>query len=87
MRRDVIELFKQLKPSSLRWPGGCFAEYYNWKDGLLPVDKRPSVGPHRWVGLLPDSDGYDNHDIGTDEFIALGCTTKFPFLEKQHQSV
>ena len=71
MRRDVIELFKQLKPSSLRWPGGCFAEYYNWKDGLLPVDKRPSVGPHRWVGLLPDSDGYDNHDIGTDEFMAL----------------
>jgi len=71
MRRDVVELFKQLKPGNLRWPGGCFAEYYNWKDGLLPVDKRPPIGPHQWVGLLPDSDGFDNHEIGIDEFIAL----------------
>jgi alpha-L-arabinofuranosidase len=62
MRRDVVELFKKLKPGCLRWPGGCFAEYYNWKDGLLPG---------QWVGLLPDSHGYDNHEIGTDEFIAL----------------
>ena len=71
MRRDVVELFKQLKPGNLRWPGGCFAEYYDWREGLLPVDQRPPIGPHRWVGLLPDSDGYDNHDIGTDEYIAL----------------
>jgi alpha-L-arabinofuranosidase len=71
MRHDVVELFKQLKPGCLRWPGGCFAEYYNWKDGLLPVDKRPPIGPGQWVGLLPDSHGYDNHEIGTDEFIAL----------------
>jgi len=77
MRKDVVELLKQLKPGNLRWPGGCFAEYYNWKEGLLPVDKRPPIGPHQWAGLLPDSDGFDNHDIGIDEFIALcrelGC--------------
>ncbi len=71
MRRDVVELFKKLKPGNLRWPGGCFAEYYDWREGLLPVDQRPPIGPHRWVGLLPDSDGYDNHDIGTDEYLAL----------------
>ncbi len=71
MRRDVVELFKQLKPGCLRWPGGCFAEYYDWKDGLIPVDKRPPIGPGQWVGLLPDSHGYDNHEIGTDEYIAL----------------
>ena len=71
MRRDVVDLFKQLKPGNLRWPGGCFAEYYNWKEGLLPVDQRPPIGPGRWIGLLPDSDGYDNHEIGTDEYIAL----------------
>jgi alpha-L-arabinofuranosidase len=77
MRRDVIQLLKRMKPGNLRWPGGCFAEYYNWKEGLLPVDKRPPIGPHQWVGLLPDSDGFDNHEIGTDEFMALcrelGC--------------
>jgi alpha-N-arabinofuranosidase len=71
MRRDVVDRLKQLRPGNLRWPGGCFAEYYRWQDGLLPVDRRPPTGPHRWYGLLPDSDGYDNHDIGIDEFMAL----------------
>ena len=71
MRRDVVDLLKRMKPANLRWPGGCFAEYYSWKDGLHPVDERPSIGPHQWVGLLPDSDGFDNHEIGIDEFIAL----------------
>ncbi|MEI7910083.1 MAG: carbohydrate binding domain-containing protein [Verrucomicrobiota bacterium] len=71
MRRDVVDLFKQLKPGCLRWPGGCFAEYYNWKDGLLPVDQRPPIGPGQWAGQFPDTDGYENHEIGTDEFIAI----------------
>lgn len=71
MRRDVVELLKSLKPGILRWPGGCFAEYYNWQDGLLPVDQRPPIGPGQWKGLLPDSDDFDNHEIGTDEYLAL----------------
>ena len=71
LRRDVVGWFKQLKPGCLRWPGGCFAEYYNWKDGLLPVDQRPPIGPGQWLGQFTDTDGYDNHEIGTDEFLAL----------------
>jgi len=71
LRRDVVELLKTLKPGCLRWPGGCFAEYYPWQDGLLPVDQRPPLGPAPWDGLLPDTDGYDNHEIGIDEYIAL----------------
>ncbi len=71
MRRDVVDLFKTLQPGCLRWPGGCFAEYYVWQDGLLPVDQRPPLGPAQWDGLLPDTDGYDNHEIGIDEYMAL----------------
>ena len=71
LRRDVVDLLKSLKPGCLRWPGGCFAEYYVWADGLRPVDQRPPLGPAQWGGLLPDTDGYDNHEIGIDEFIAL----------------
>ncbi len=71
MRRDVVDLLKSIKPGVLRWPGGCFAEYYDWEKGLLPVDRRPPIGPGQWVGLLLDSHGYDNHEIGTDEFMAL----------------
>ena len=71
MRRDVVDLLKQLKPGSLRWPGGCYAEFYNWQDGLLPVDQRPPVGPTGLSFLLPATDNYDSQEIGIDEFIAL----------------
>ena len=77
MRRDVVDLLKQLKPGSLRWPGGCYAEFYHWQDGLLPVDQRPPVGPTDLSFLLPATDNFDSQEIGIDEFIALcrevGC--------------
>jgi alpha-N-arabinofuranosidase len=68
MRRDVIELLKEISVPILRWPGGNFAGCYLWKDGLLPVDKR---APFPGAGILPHTDGYDDHEIGTDEFVAL----------------
>ncbi len=71
MRRDVVDLLKKLKPGSLRWPGGCYAEFYHWQEGLLPVDQRPPVGPTGLSFLLPATDDYDSQEIGIDEFIAL----------------
>lgn len=77
MRRDVVELLKQIKPGSLRYPGGCYAEFYRWQEGFLPVDERPPIGPIDLDFVLPDGDNYDSHEIGVDEFIALcrevGC--------------
>ncbi len=70
MRRDVIELLKEISVPILRWPGGNFAGDYRWKDGLLPVDRRAPLRnyvPH----TLPHTDGYDTHEVGIDEFIAL----------------
>lgn len=43
MRRDVIELLREIKCSSLRFPGGCYSDYYKWREGLLPVDERPVI--------------------------------------------
>jgi alpha-N-arabinofuranosidase len=69
MRRDVIELLKEISVPILRWPGGNFAGCYRWEDGLLSVDRRaPFYGGE---GILPHTDGYDDHEIGTDEFVAL----------------
>jgi alpha-N-arabinofuranosidase len=77
MRRDVIELLKQIKPGVLRFPGGCYAEFYRWQDGLLPVDKRPPFKVTSVDILLPDTDDWDNQELGIDEFMALcreiGC--------------
>ena len=77
MRRDVIELLKQIKPGTLRFPGGCYAEEYRWQDGLLPVDQRPPLVMADSGILWPDTDDCDTQELGIDEFIALcrelGC--------------
>jgi alpha-N-arabinofuranosidase len=77
MRRDVIELLKQIKPGALRFPGGCYAEFYRWQDGLLPVDQRPPLTTPSVDILLPDTDDWDTQELGIDEFAALcrelGC--------------
>ena len=71
MRKDVVALMKDLGISLLRWPGGNFSGEYRWKDGLLPVDMRPPVFSYQPIETNPHSGGYDFHEIGIDEFIAL----------------
>src|SRR5580658_8833221 len=43
IRNDVVAALKALKVPVLRWPGGCFADEYHWKDGIGPRDQRPSM--------------------------------------------
>lgn len=71
MRRDVVENLKAIGPRLLRWPGGNFAGEYRWKDGLLPVDQRGPLQAADEIETQPFSDGYDFHEINTDDFIAL----------------
>src|SRR5215203_6834460 len=42
VRNDVVDALKKLKIPNLRWPGGCFADTYHWKDGIGPKSSRPS---------------------------------------------
>ena len=43
MRTDVVEALKQIRVPVLRWPGGCFADEYHWKDGIGPKEKRKKI--------------------------------------------
>ena len=43
VRNDVVEALRALKIPNLRWPGGCFADTYHWKDGIGPKEDRPSM--------------------------------------------
>ncbi len=64
-RKDLVEKLKKIKPAVLRWPGGCFAETYHWRDGI--GENRP-VRPAWWTRY----DGrYENNEVGTHEFIRL----------------
>ncbi|MBZ5582858.1 MAG: twin-arginine translocation signal domain-containing protein, partial [Acidobacteriia bacterium] len=38
-RRELVEALKKVKPGMIRWPGGCFADQYDWRDGIGPRDK------------------------------------------------
>ncbi|MBT9776130.1 hypothetical protein GPL15_06375 [Clostridium sp. MCC353] len=71
MRRDVVELLKEMGVTVLRWPGGNFAGEYRWKDGLLDVDERGALLSYRSVETHPHTGGFDFHEMGVDDFIAL----------------
>jgi alpha-N-arabinofuranosidase len=63
IRNDVVAALKKLKVPVLRWPGGCFADEYHWKDGIGPGDKRPSMINTHWGGVV------ENNAFGTHEFL------------------
>ena len=71
MRPDVVANLKAIGPRMIRWPGGNFAGEYRWKDCLLPVDQRGPLQAATEIESQPYNDGYDYHEIGTDDFIAL----------------
>src|ERR1700691_1856860 len=41
IRKQLVEEMRQIKPSVVRYPGGCFADSYDWRDGIGPVSNRP----------------------------------------------
>ncbi|WP_245224714.1 alpha-N-arabinofuranosidase [Pseudozobellia sp. WGM2] len=65
IRTDIIEALRELSIPVLRWPGGCFAEQYQWKDGIGPVEERPLVVNTFWGGVTEDN------SFGTHEFLEL----------------
>ncbi|HMP84800.1 MAG TPA: alpha-N-arabinofuranosidase, partial [Verrucomicrobiota bacterium] len=71
IRNDVVAALKQLNIPVLRWPGGCFADEYHWKDGIGPREKRPAMINTHWGGVT------ENNHFGTHEFMdlveMLGC--------------
>lgn len=61
IRNDVVAALKAIKVPNVRWPGGCFADGYHWRDG---------IGPHRNVRLNPDWGGViEPNTFGTHEFM------------------
>ena len=64
LRKDVIEALRRLQVPVLRWPGGCFADEYHWRDGIGPRDRRPRRPNASWGGV-------DTNAFGTHEFMDL----------------
>jgi len=62
VRNDIIDALKKLKIPNLRWPGGCFADTYHWKDGVGPQEKRPTIVNQWWGGVTEDN-SFGTHDF------------------------
>ena len=73
MRCDVVNALKDMGIPVLRWPGGCFADEYHWKDGIGPKDERKKMVNTHWGGVVEDN------SFGTHEYFELcrqlGCDT------------
>jgi alpha-N-arabinofuranosidase len=71
IRNDVVAALRAIKIPVLRWPGGCFADTYHWKDGVGPREKRPPIVNVFWGGVT------EKNEFGTHEFLdlceQLGC--------------
>ncbi len=71
IRNDVVEALREMKIPVLRWPGGCFADEYHWKDGIGPKENRKKMINTHWGGVVEDN------SFGTHEYMELcrqlGC--------------
>jgi alpha-N-arabinofuranosidase len=65
IRLDVVQALRALEIPNLRWPGGCFADDYHWRDGIGPRDQRPRMVNSHWGDVVEDN------SFGSHEFLAL----------------
>jgi len=75
-RKDVVDALKDLSVPFVRWPGGCFADEYHWRDGVGPAGKRP-VKVNTWWGGVTEDNSFGTHEyfgfldqIGAEAYIS-----------------
>jgi alpha-L-arabinofuranosidase len=74
IRKSLVDALQKIRSPVIRWPGGCFADSYDWKDGVGPAAKRPRR-TNFWAdeplvreqGNIPQK--YDPNEFGTNEFV------------------
>jgi alpha-N-arabinofuranosidase len=83
-RTDVVDALKALQVPVLRWPGGCFADEYHWRDGIGPRDERPVTINTTW-GYVEEPNSFGTHEfldfaelIGADAYVAANVGSGSP---------
>ena len=84
IRTDVVNALKDAHVPIIRWPGGCFADEYRWRDGIGPRDKRPSR-KNNWWGGTPESNAFGSHEfldfveqVGADPYLSINVGSSDP---------
>jgi alpha-N-arabinofuranosidase len=75
-RNDVVAALKAIAVPNVRWPGGCFADEYHWRDGIGPREQRPTSVNTHWGGV-EEPNSFGTHEfmdftelLGTDAYVA-----------------
>jgi alpha-N-arabinofuranosidase len=84
IRNDVVAALKAIKVPNVRWPGGCFADEYHWRNGIGPRDKRPPTLNPNWGGVI-EPNTFGTHEfmdfvqqIGADAYISINVGSGTP---------
>ena len=80
-RRDVVEALQALHVPVLRWPGGCYADTYHWRDGIGSKSRRP-ITLNKWWGNNEEHNAFGTHEyfdfaelIGSETFLNVNVGT------------
>jgi alpha-N-arabinofuranosidase len=91
IRKDLVDEMRKIKAPVVRYPGGCFADSYDWRDGVGPVEQRPrrtNFWEEAETSASPANHRYESNRFGTDEFMrfckAVGCQ---PYLAANVRSL
>lgn len=84
-RKDVVEALRKIHVPVIRWPGGCFADLYNWRDGIGPRAKRPVRINVHWGGVTDDN-SFGTHEfmnfaelVGADPYVSINVGSLAPY--------
>jgi alpha-L-arabinofuranosidase len=83
-RKDVLDALRKIHVPVIRWPGGCFADEYHWRDGIGPRDKRPVRINTHW-GWVPETNAFGTHEfmdftelLGAEAYVAGNMGSSSP---------
>ena len=71
LREEIVDMARELQPPVVRWPGGLYADGYNWRDGIGPLDARPLKRNRYWSRYGPFTRVLDTNTFGTHEYMSL----------------
>ncbi|TFG04534.1 MAG: hypothetical protein EU536_04430 [Promethearchaeota archaeon] len=71
LREDVLQEIRALKPTIIRWPGGCFSDVYEWKGGIGPQNERRRLPNKHWGLYGPKIGPKHDNSFGSDEYMTF----------------
>ena len=84
IRNDVVAALQALRVPNVRWPGGCFADEYHWRNGIGPAARRPATINAAW-GDVVDTNSFGTHEfmdflqqIGSEAYVSVNVGSGTP---------